>query len=175
MKYPIKALSVVLLSLLACAAQASMIERGNSQHHDNDLNRGRLQDVNHAKTSNFDNDGSLPRTERVNFTDLGGQDEHGRAVDRDDSHHFFSNVQVSEHSSGHRGNHAPDHDFNWDLVTGRDDHSGHHNAFNDDEEFEAREFHCDDVGFTPVPAAVPLPAAFWLFATGLLALRSRKV
>lgn len=111
------------------------------------------------------------------YAELGGQAEADLTDQHDAGYALFGNVQSSVYWLNDELAIAPGLGLGWGFVTGGGVLGGYQNIYNQGSEFHAWAVHAGDIGAGlngGAPANVPLPAAGWLFATGLLGLLGRK-
>ena len=210
MKFQIKPLVIAGLSLLSCAAQASLTEIGPGLVYDDVKNITWLRDANYAKTSNFDSDGRLTWAAANNwanhltfggldsgwrlpeltdnvayvganssnseladhfYRNLGGQAEADLAVVHSDNYGLFNNLQASVYWLKDELAVAPGFSLGWGFVTGSGVLSGYQGLYNENSEFNAWAVHAGNVSLlagNTLPSSIPVPAAIWLFGSGLL-------
>ena len=114
------------------------------------------------------------------YDELGGQAEADLAVQHNGNYALFNNLQSSVYWQKDQLAIAPGLALGWGFVMGGGVLSGYQNLYNESSEFHAWAVHGGDIGAIVndvPPASVPVPAAAWLFATGLLGvlgIRSKK-
>ena len=105
------------------------------------------------------------------YGQLGGQAETDIAVHHNANFHLFNNLQSSVYWLKDEQAIAPGLALGWGFVTGSGVLSGYQNLYNEGTELYAWAVHRGDIGaiISPEPpSSVPVPAAVWLFASGLL-------
>ncbi len=197
MKHQVKALVIAGLSLLTCNAQASLTEIAPGLVYDTDLNLTWLQNANFtnsrmnwadanswANTLSFAGldgwrlPGLLPNNTdclgaNCQNTELGHlfySELNGQAENELNSS-VFNNVQASVYWLKESVN-MFGMNLGWGFVTGGGVLSGYQNVYNAASEFQAWAVHDGDITLDAnyIPASIPVPAAVWLFGTGLLGL-----
>ena len=189
--------AAVLALSLSTGAQASLVARTGGMVYDDVNNITWAADANLAKTSGYDADGlmnwadavawadqltlggytdwSLPTTVpavsgynqtgsqmgNLFYTQLGGVADNSIAT-TNGNYNLFTNVQSSVYWSG--SEYAPFPGYAWVFFT----YNGSQDLINKDGQFYAWAVRPGDV------AAVPVPGAFWLFGSGLVALTGLK-
>lgn len=111
------------------------------------------------------------------YNELGGQAEGDLTVQHNGNYALFNNVRSSVYWLKDELAIAPGVSLGWGFVTGGGVLGGYQALYNEGSEFHAWAVHAGDIGAQPdisTPANVPLPAAGWLFVTGLLGLSCRK-
>jgi hypothetical protein len=188
-------LSIMTLSLglMATTAQASLINRGGGMIYDTDLNITWLADANYAMTSGYDADGLMTWSDAVTwagnlsyggytdwrlptsdtcsgykctgselghlyYIELSGAARQPMNTAYDTNYYLFQNIQPAAYWSGTEL--APNAGSAWIFSFG----GGLQNLSDDIVRPYAWAVRPGDV------AAVPLPAAVWLFGSGLLGL-----
>lgn len=114
------------------------------------------------------------------YSELGGQAEADLATQHNGNYAKFSNIQPAVYWMNDQLSVAPGLSLGWGFVTGGGVLGGYQTLYNENSKFYAWAVHSGDVGGvfnSTTPASVPVPAAGWLFATGLLGMlvRSRRV
>jgi hypothetical protein len=204
MKYQIKSLFIAALSLLSCASQAALIDHGNGLIYDKDQDITWLKDANSGGRLNWTaanawaeqltvggfSDWRLPgltnstvfvgansnnsELAHLFYGQLGGQAEADLADQHNVNYDLFNNLQSSVYWLKDEQAIAPGLALGWGFVIGSGVLSGYQNLYNEDSEFHAWAVHSGDIGAS---TSVPVPAAAWLFASGLLGvlgIRSKK-
>jgi hypothetical protein len=184
------------LGLMATTtAQASLFDRGGGLIYDDDLDITWLADANYAKTSGYDADGFMSWSEAMTwasslvyggysdwrlptsdtcssynctdsemghlfYNELGGEAFSSILFSTDPDLALFTNVQLSLYWSG--SEYAPGTVYAWVFGFG----DGVQYALGKSNVIYAWAVHSGDVG----APAVPVPAAVWLFGSGLIGL-----
>jgi len=190
--------AVVLALSLSTGAQASLVARTGGMVYDDVNNITWAADANLAQTSGYDADGlmtwanavawadqlrlggytdwSLPTTVpavwdmnqtgsqmgNLFYTQLGGVAYSSITTTHNANYTLFTNVKNSEYWSG--SEYATIPSYAWNFNTG----NGYQDYYNKDVQYYAWAVRPGDV------AAVPVPGAFWLFGSALVALTGLK-
>ena len=190
--------AAVLAFSLSTGAQASLVARTGGMVYDDVNNITWAADANLAQTSGYDADGSMTWWDAVAWADqltlggytdwslpttvpavtgfnqtgsqmgdlfynqLGGVSSTSIATTHNGNYNLFTNVQSSVYWSG--SEYAPDPFYAWafDTVNGIQGYG-----------FKLNQYYAWAVRPGDV-AAVPVPGAFWLFGSGLVALTGLK-
>ena len=190
--------AVVLALSLSTGAQASLVARTGGMVYDDVNNITWAADANLAQTSGYDADGlmtwanavawadqlrlggytdwSLPTTVpavwdmnqtgsqmgNLFYTQLGGVAYSSITTTHNANYTLFTNVKSSVYWSG--SEYAPIPSYAWNFNTS----NGYQDYYNKDVQYYAWAVRPGDV------AAVPVPGAFWLFGSALVALTGLK-
>lgn len=105
------------------------------------------------------------------YGELGGHAEADLAVQHNGNYFLFNNLQSSVYWQKDQMAIAPGLALGWGYVISGGIINGYQNLYNESSELYAWAVHDGDIGADAsdiLPASVPVPAAAWLFASGLL-------